>query len=267
MKKPKALVLCGDGINCDVETVWALELAGFDPDRLHTTSFLDNPGALFEAQLLVIPGGFSFGDEIASGKVLALKIKRKIPDLLASYMSEGGLVIGICNGFQVLVQMGLLPFSDPGAPRVVSLARNAEGRFVNRWVELGINQMNPSPFFDSLVGIHLPIRHGEGRLCVDDTLDAESRREVSRHAALIYDQDINGSYEKIAALTNTNGNVLGLMPHPEAFIRWSQHPAWARLSRSPGLVRGDTDRNWHPNFGDGAPDGLVILQNAYKAVV
>lgn len=267
MAKPKALVLCGDGINCDAETAWALELSGFDPERLHTTSFLDNPGGLFEAQLLVIPGGFSFGDEIASGKILALKIKRKMPDLLASYIGKGGLVIGICNGFQVLVQMGLLPYSEPGAPRVVSLARNAEGRFVNRWVKLDVNSMNRSPFFGSLNQIHLPIRHGEGRLCVDDRLGQKSIQDVSRHAALNYVEDVNGSFEKIAALTNTTGNVLGLMPHPEAFVRWSQHPAWARMSISPEPDTGDMRKIWHHGYHDKTPDGLAILRNAYKAVV
>ena len=264
MKKPRALVLCGDGINCDGETAWALETAGFEPARLHTTSFLDNPETLSQIQLLVIPGGFSFGDEIASGKILALKIKRKMRDALTAFIGKGGLVIGICNGFQVLVQMGLLPFSEPGAPRVVSLTRNAEGRFVNRWVELDVKPSNPSPFFESLSRIHLPIRHGEGRLAVGNAQDTNAAAEVSRHAALRYVEDVNGSHEKIAALTNTKGNVLGLMPHPEAFVRWSQHPAWASWSRQSAAHGSGLSR--HPQFPDGPPDGLVILKNARKAV-
>src|SRR4030095_5787261 len=244
---------------------WALELAGFEPDRLHTTSFLDNAETLSKAQLLVIPGGFSFGDEIASGKILALKIKRKMHDVLASYLSGAGLVIGICNGFQVLVQMGLLPFSEPGAARVVSLTRNAEGRFVNQWVELDVMPSNPSPFFQSLSRIHLPIRHGEGRLVVRGSQDKKSSAEVSRHGALQYVEDVNGSHQKIAALTNTQGNVLGLMPHPEAFVRWNQHPAWASWSRQ-SAPRG-IGMSRHPHFPDGTPDGLVILKNAHSAVV
>lgn len=265
MKKPRAIVVCGDGINCDAETAHALELAGFDSGRLHTSEFLDNPGRLFEAQLLAIPGGFSFGDEIASGKVLALKIKRQVSDFLHAYIEAGGLVIGICNGFQVLVQMGLLPFSDSGAPRVVSLSRNIEGRFINRWVELEVSSSNASPFFQSLSRIHLPIRHGEGRLCVADNMDSKLAREIDRHIAIRYAEDVNGSYERIAGLTNTRGNVLGLMPHPEAFVRWTQHPAWVSWSHASGPPRPDV---WHhPGFPDATPDGLAILKNAYQAVV
>ena len=186
-------------------------------------------------------------------------------DALTAYIGDGGLVVGICNGFQVLTQMGLLPFSDPDAPRVVSLTRNAEGRFLNRWVELDVKASNPSPFFASLSRIHLPIRHGEGRLVVGDTEQEASAKEVSSHAALHYVEDVNGSHEKIAALTNTKGNVLGLMPHPEAFIRWNQHPAWATWNRQ--SESGSRGLSRHPNFSEGAADGLAILKNACKAVV
>ena len=109
MRKPKAIVLYGDGINCDAETAYALEIAGIEPVRQHTTELLDNPHRLFDCQMLVIPGGFSFGDEIASGKVLAIKLKHKVNEALHEFVDRGSFVLGICNGFQVLVQMGILP--------------------------------------------------------------------------------------------------------------------------------------------------------------
>src|SRR5438132_1449495 len=118
MIKPKAFVLHGDGINCDLETVWALNLAGFVPTRLHTSEILETPRKLLTSQLVALPGGFAFGDEIASGKVLAIKLKEKLKEVLFDYIERGSLVLGICNGFQVLVQLGLLPNSKPNAPRL-----------------------------------------------------------------------------------------------------------------------------------------------------
>src|SRR5438270_2274405 len=166
MIKPKAFVLCGDGINCDAETVWALNLAGFVPSRVHTSEILETPRKLLTAQLLALPGGFSFGDEIASGKVLALKLREKLKDVLYDYIERGSLVLGICNGFQVLTQFGLLPNSKPNAQRTVSLCHNASGKFINKWVELEISPFSSSFFFEGLTTIHLPIRHGEGRLAL-----------------------------------------------------------------------------------------------------
>lgn len=274
MTKPEAIVICGDGINCDAETSWALELAGFTANRLHTSTFLENPDKVFEAQLLAIPGGFSFGDEIASGKVLAVKLKQKLKEAFYAYIEKGGLVIGICNGFQVLTQMGLLPVSSHDAPPVVSLTKNAGGKFINRWVDLEIDTKVVSPFFQSLEHIQLPIRHGEGRLCLGTDAKPEIIEEVKKHAVLRYSEDINGSFDKIAALTNSAGNVLGLMPHPEAFVRWTQHPSWNGWDR----VNGDSIKSKGQGT-DGVSqlkgkkehcreraDGLEIFKNAARAV-
>ncbi|SRR5579875_1308641 len=260
MSKPKALVLCGDGINCDAETAWALELAGFDARRVHTSDLLASPRTLMDYQMLALPGGFSFGDEIASGKILALKLKVHVAHLLHQFISAGNLVLGICNGFQVLTQLGLLPFSEPGAPRVVSLTRNAGGKFIDRWVELAVDRTTPCPFFESLETIQLPIRHGEGRLALAADASGELSESVKRHAVLRYREDVNGSFDRIAALTNSSGNVLGLMPHPEAFVRWTQHPNWGTgLLPSPhGKDVNDAEaRKSH---------GLRILTNAAAAL-
>ncbi len=255
--KPLALILSGDGINCDAETTFALSIAGFGTRKMHTSEFLSNPAYLFDAQLLAIPGGFSFGDEIASGKVLAVKFKHKLRDTLYTYIDRGGLVLGICNGFQVLTQLGLLPLSSAGAPRLVSLERNSGGKFINRWVELEVEPGNPCAFFRGLKRIALPIRHGEGRLALGAD-DPDTAAEVKRHAALRYAEDVNGSFDRIAALTNSRGNVMGLMPHPEAFIRWTQHPAWPQWK-----VQQDRS-DYRPATEEG--DGLIILRNAFEAI-
>lgn len=264
MIKPKAFVLCGDGINCDGETVWALNLAGFIPSRLHTSEFLETPRKVMTAQMLVLPGGFSFGDEIASGKVLALKLKDKLKDVLFDYIDRGSLVLGICNGFQVLTQLGLLPNSKPSAPRTVTLTHNISGKFINKWVELEISPFSSSSLFEGLTTIHLPIRHGEGRLVLSEEATPALLNDVKRRAVLRYAEDVNGSYDRIAALTNERGNVLGLMPHPEAFVRWSQHPAWTLSKYPTRSEKAGLKVTVSPVFG--IPHGLSIFMNAAKAV-
>ena len=208
---------------------------------LHDSELLKEPGKLGDCDLCVIPGGFSFGDEIASGKVLGVKLKERLNDALHQFIDSGKLLVGICNGFQVLVQMGLLPESEPGKPRIVSLARNSEHKFQNRWVEMTVSATADSTFFRGLSKIALPIRHGEGRLVLEpdatETMqehDAEhpagegkkKTELVKQRAPLRYSDDVNGSFDRIAALVNERGNVMGMMPHPEAFVRWTQHPRW-----------------------------------------
>lgn len=248
MANPKALVLCGDGINCDLETQQGLELAGFDAHRVHTSEFLSNPDKLFDFELMALPGGFSFGDEIASGKVLAIKLRHQVKGTLYRYIERGKLVLGICNGFQVLTQLGLLPASEENAPRTVTLDRNIGDKFINRWVQLIVDKQHPSAFFEGLERIELPIRHGEGRLRLSPDASDETLETVRTQATLRYSEDVNGSFDQIAGLTNKQGNVLGLMPHPEAFVRSSQHP------------------NWKQRKASMEPDGLAILKNAYKAI-
>jgi phosphoribosylformylglycinamidine synthase len=143
MTNPLALVLKGDGINCDNETVWALELAGFKAESVHVSSFIENQSNLRQVKLLVLPGGFSFGDEIASGKVLALKLHEHVMESLYKFIEGKGLVIGICNGFQVLTQLGILPRSQPQARRLVTLTKNSHGHFNNRWVDLTVSASAP----------------------------------------------------------------------------------------------------------------------------
>lgn len=244
--KPTAIVLTGDGINCGDETSFALQIAGFDPLLTHTSDLLSNPKLLKDAKLLALPGGFSFGDEIASGKVLAIKLEAALKDSLKEFVDEGKLVIGICNGFQCLVQMGLLPESEKDGVRLASLARNNGKKFINRWVQLSVDSKVSCPWLEGLTEFDLPIRHGEGRL----SPAKDSEEAVKKQAPLRYSLEVNGSFDRISGLTNAKGNVFGLMPHPEAFVRWTQHPSWTRLTSLP----------------DKAPPGLRIFQNAYSMV-
>jgi phosphoribosylformylglycinamidine (FGAM) synthase-like amidotransferase family enzyme len=164
----KALVVCGDGINCETESAFALEQAGASASICHINALIEAPEKLRATQLLFLPGGFSFGDEISSGKVLGVKLQHALGEPLAEFVASGKVVIGVCNGFQALVKMGLLPNTAPGDgeghAQQVTLSHNRQGRFINRWVWLKANPNNP--FFKGLDRMMLPIRHGEGRLRV-----------------------------------------------------------------------------------------------------
>ncbi len=263
MTAPNALVVCGDGINCEVETSYALKLVGFKVQSVHVSELLKQPEKLKDAKIFCIPGGFSFGDEIASGKVLAIKMRQHMQEQLQNYIAQKGLVVGICNGFQVLVQLGLLPLPEVGAPKLVSLTHNKQKKFLNKWVSLDVASTPSSEvFFKSLKSLELPMRHGEGnlKLEISSGLSPEKQQDVLElvkdHATLRYSEDVNGSLDRIASLSSKDGTVMGLMPHPEAFIRFTQHPNW-------------TDRNWsdaQAANGSGKPAGLVIFENAFNYV-
>lgn len=252
MKRPKAIVISGDGINCETETRYGFDLAGFDSQECHIAALLANPKLLDQATTLVLPGGFSFGDEIASGKVLAIKWMELLNELTYNFIEQGRLVIGICNGFQILVQMNLLPDLNNKGEKIVSLLHNEGGRFINKWVAMTVPFHARTGYFNALEKIELPIRHGEGRI----RPRAGHEDTIEKHGVLHYVDDVNGSFKKIAALTNTKGNLLGLMPHPEAFVRFSQHPGWSdRIHHSQVIANDEL-------FEGRAPDGLAILKNA-----
>ena len=249
---PKALVLYGNGINCEDETIFALNAVGFSASLLHITDLLKTSDCLKLCQMLVVPGGFSFADEIRSGKVLALELKNKLLAQLNDFIEQGKFLLGICNGFQVLTQLGVLPDHSLFTPHSAALIDNKSGKFSNRWVKLVVNEKINSPFLAGLETMTLPIRHGEGQLVVKEDL----AKSISQYACLRYEEDVNGSFDRIAALTNKKGNVFGIMPHPEAFMRFSQHPAWTRKA------------NMGPEENlvfNAMPDGLIFFQNAFRA--
>ncbi|PIT84850.1 phosphoribosylformylglycinamidine synthase I [Candidatus Micrarchaeota archaeon CG10_big_fil_rev_8_21_14_0_10_45_29] len=232
----RAAVLCGFGINCEDETAHALRIAGAKTELVHFNSLQKSPQELQTYQLLALPGGFSFGDDIQSGRVLANKFKFKIFSSLKKFVDEGKPVIGICNGFQALVQLGALPGWDGWEARNLTLMANRNGKFEDRWVRLRTESC-ACPFAQGMDAVFsLPIRHGEGQVALSDlhTLEklSDNRQIVFRYAgkdgmkATSYPDNPNGSADAIAGLCNQYGNVLGMMPHPECHVRYLQNPLW-----------------------------------------
>jgi phosphoribosylformylglycinamidine synthase I len=254
MLAPRTLVLRAPGTNCDHETAHAFEQAGGLARRVHVRALVERPQVLDDTQILCIPGGFSYGDDIASGRIFALELRLRLGDALRRFHARGGLVLGICNGFQVLLQTGLL-LADPasGAPRA-TLAHNASGRFVDRWVQLRVRG-DRCVFLKGLITLELPVAHGEGRFTVRSTAELDAL-DAAGHLVLRYAPDAaghstnpNGADADVAGVCDDTGRIFGLMPHPERFVEATQHPAWAgRLD--PAATGG----------------GLAIFANAIRAV-
>lgn len=214
--RPPALVIAGPGTNRDRDLVLALELAGADPRIVLASELVADPSQLAAARLVAVAGGFSYGDALGAGRMLALDLAVGIGEALAEFVATGRPMIGICNGFQVLTRTGLLP----GA-----LGHNEHGRFDCRWVELAAEPSSRSLWTAGLnATIHCPIAHGEGRYVHPDPDSLAAHGQV----ALRYvSPNPNGSVADIAGVCNAAGNVLGLMPHPENFVLPRQHPTGA----------------------------------------
>ena len=235
---PKALILTGYGINCDMELAHALKIAGADAERVHLTDLINGTRKLSDFHILALPGGFSFGDDIASGKVLANMIKYNLGEQIQEFIDAGKLIIGICNGFQAMVKMGLLPaFDGDYTTQDVTLTFNDSGRFEDRWVHLLGNKNSKCVFTKGIENIYLPVRHGEGKF-VAKNQQALTRLKKNNQIVFQYtDRDgnlagyphnPNGSIDNIAAICDETGRVFGMMPHPEAFQHRTNHPAWTR---------------------------------------
>ncbi len=234
----RACLLFTAGTNCDRETDVALRLAGAEPETLHINRLREKPELLRDYQLLVIPGGFSYGDYIASGRIFASEFTHHLASEVRRFHDDGKLILGICNGFQVLVRSGLLP-ATAGLfqQQTTTLESNESGRFEDRWVHL---RTEPSPCVftrDFAETCELPVAHAEGRFAVLDraTLgEIESAGQVVfRYVAADgrdadYPDNPNGSVAGIAGICDPSGRILGMMPHPERFVRPEQHPRWHR---------------------------------------
>ncbi|MDA1194810.1 MAG: phosphoribosylformylglycinamidine synthase I [Planctomycetota bacterium] len=254
----RIVVLRAPGTNCDRETGYAFERCGATIKHLHVNALLAQPKQLAQAHGLVIPGGFSFGDDLGAGTVLGTALRTKLRDPMRRLVDRGGIVLGICNGFQVLVKTGLLPGYDEsgdGEPdRTVALASNMQNRYEDRWVVLKA-VTSKSVFLRQGDVLHCPVAHAEGRLvCSDATLD---RMSAADQIALRYvgpagespapfPHNPNGSLDDIAGITDPTGRVLGLMPHPER----NQFP-WQ-------------DPRFHRGLAPRAPAGLALFQNAMR---
>ena len=214
----RALVLLGDGINCERETALALTHSGADARVIHINDLLAEPKLMRNYDLLAIPGGFSFGDELGSGKLLSLKIKKGLMSEFEYFVKERKPIIGICNGFQVLVKLGLLRESKSGER--LSLMANESGSFINSWADLIVEENTKCKWINAkkLSGLSLPIRHGEGNLTARQGMNPDVLKslEESGNIVLRYKEDVNGSLGQIAGICSDDGLIFGLMPHPEA---------------------------------------------------
>jgi phosphoribosylformylglycinamidine synthase len=278
--QPRVLVLRAPGTNCDEDSAHAFALAGGAPERWHVNRLLESPQKSAEFQILCIPGGFSYGDDIAAGRILGNQIEHHLADALREFRDAGKLIIGICNGFQILLKTELLLAKDSAGPQA-TLAANDSGKYEDRWVQLAV-EGNKCVFLSGIEKIELPVAHGEGRFVPRDEQVLESLRasgqlvlkyaplqragasspptvetgggdapaRASGMASVPYPANPNGAIDDVAGLCDTTGRVLGLMPHPERFVDPTQHPNWTRgpkrdLSREVG-------------------EGLRVFQNAVR---
>jgi phosphoribosylformylglycinamidine synthase len=248
---PKALILRTAGINCDLETEFAFTSAGALAERVHVNRLIENPALLDGYQILCVPGGFSYGDDLGAGRVLAAQLVVHLRDRLRRFIDDGKLALGICNGFQVLVKTGLLPGpveeklgTDPSLffAQTVTVTYNDSGRFEDRWVHLR-SDSDHCIFLEKGEIVTLPIAHGEGKVIPTDAAHLAALRRLGRIALRYVGPDgsdsppfpfnPNGSIDAIAGLTDSTGRVFGLMPHPERHLSGLQHPAWTRQAHGP----------------------------------
>jgi phosphoribosylformylglycinamidine synthase I len=260
-----ALVLTGYGLNCDHETAYAFELAGARARRVHINALIDGSVDLSDFQIMAFIGGFSWGDDHGAGVVQAVRMKTKIGQNLLEFVGQGKLVIGICNGFQCLVNLGLLPGIDLDyTRRSVALTYNDCGNFRNDWVHLKVNEQSPCVFTKGLERIELPIRHGEGKFVASaeilKTLE-EQQQVVAQYASTdgrpaqgAFPANPNGSVRDIAGICDPTGRVFGLMPHPEAYNHWTNHPTWTRQKEL--IKRGAAQKP------TGVTPGVQVFRNA-----
>ncbi len=246
--KPKALVLAGYGINCERETAHALRLAGAQPEIVHLSELIYGERRLRDYHLLCFPGGFLDGDHLGAAQAAAHRLRHarikgsgeRLMDHILEFIQAGKVIIGICNGFQLLVKLGLLPgFDGRYGERLVSLTYNDSGRFEDRWVWLKVNESSPCVFTRGLKYLYFPVRHGEGKFV---TLNEEVLARLESQQQIVlqyihpetgeptqeYPYNPNGSLRAIAGICDPTGRIFGLMPHPEAFNHFTNHPRWTR---------------------------------------
>jgi len=232
MVRVRTLILRAPGTNCDEETAFAFEQAGSLVDSAHINELIRGEKPLSRYQILVIPGGFTYGDDVSAGKILANELRLKLGENVQRFVDRGGLILGICNGFQVLVKAGILPPLVGGNQRL-TLAGNDSSRFECRWVYLSVNQKSPCLFTRGISTMYLPVAHAEGKVMADSGTLGELNI-VLRYAddkgnvRAGYPHNPNGSVDNIAGICDASGRIFALMPHPERFIYWNQHPRWTR---------------------------------------
>jgi phosphoribosylformylglycinamidine synthase len=236
MATPSALILRAPGANCDEETQFAFDLAGASCERVHVNRLREQPALLNRFQILVVPGGFTYGDDVAAGKILANELTTSLGDVLRRFRDQEKLILGVCNGFQVLLKAGLIIPPDEDGP-LATLANNARG-YQDRWLQLKVTP-GQCPFMAGIETLLLPMAHGEGNfVCRKDWIlkGLEQAGQIvltyvqsdGRPAAGVFPHNPNGSQGDVAGVCDATGRVLGLMPHPERHVLPTQHPRWTR---------------------------------------
>ncbi len=251
----RALILRAPGANCDLEAAFALEKAGAQPARVHINRLRENPNLLNEYQFLLIPGGFTYGDDVAAGKILAVQLQTFLADALERFRDGGKLILGICNGFQVLIKAGLIVPAGGDGHVPATLTENVPAGFQGRWTTVRTIAEHQCPFLEGYVSMEVPIAHGEGRFVTKDQATIK-KMESAGQLVLRYApgpgqrSDVpynpNGSQMDVAGACDVTGRVLGLMPHPERHVLPTQHPRWTRRGLAP------------------QGDGLLLFQNAVR---
>lgn len=252
MIKPRTLILRAPGTNCDEETSYAFELAGAETELVHINELVSGRKTLAKYQILVIPGGFTYGDDISAGRILANEMRLKISEQIREFTTNGNLVLGICNGFQVMVKAGILPPLNNGETQDLTLAPNDSGKFECRWSYLRANESSPCVFTRGTEIVYLPVAHGEGKVVADPKVwdHASIAVQYCDEAGNIeagYPHNPNGSEQNIAGICDESGRIFALMPHPERHVVGTQHPRWTRegLSESgDGLQMFTNAVNW-----------------------
>jgi phosphoribosylformylglycinamidine synthase len=238
--KPRALILRAPGANCDQETEFAFTRAGALADRIHIQRLRDNPRLLSQYQILAIPGGFTYGDDVAAGKILASQLQHFLGEQFRQFRDKERLIVGICNGFQVLLKAGLLLQPDEDGP-LATLAHNESGKFEDRWVRLEARP-GKCPFLRGCTHLQLPVAHGEGNFVAREPWILQGLEQAGQVVLRYidgagqlasYPGNPAGSQGGVAGICDPSGRVLGLMPHPERHILPTQHPQWTRLGLAP----------------------------------
>jgi phosphoribosylformylglycinamidine synthase I len=255
---PRVLILRAPGTNCDQETAFAFEMAGGKPEAVHLNRLLENPQLAANFQILAIPGGFSYGDDISAGRIFGNQIRHHLRDCFEEFKAAGKLIIGICNGVQILVKSGVL-LPDRADEPIATLTLNDSGKFEDRWVNLRVVG-DKCVFLRGIEQMYLPIAHAEGKFVARDAatlqrLEAagqlvlrytvEGRGERGEGEIVPYPANPNGAQLNVAGLCDETGRVFGLMPHPERHIDPTHHPRWTREPRERG-------------------DGLAVFENAVR---
>lgn len=265
--KPKVLILGGYGLNCDYETYHSFELAGGEPEYVHINELIFGQKKLDDYHILAVIGGFSYGDDIGAGKILANKLRYNLWDSLKKFIADGKLIIGICNGFQAIVKSNLLPAFDSNYDRqLVTLTFNDSGKFEDRWITMKANPNSNCVWTKGIDLIQLPVRHGGGKFVAkDEIIDRlkKNNQVVFRYATKEgriangkYPENPNGAFRDIAGICDPSGRIFGLMPHPEAFNHITNHPNWTSWGSEAGEVDGGT--------GPSEGAGIQIFRNAIK---